>query len=90
MKDKKEKYGNWEREFLEFANSDPVNPPPVLTEKIKNIVSQNLKPAIWKIFSKLAAIQAVCATRSLIVGIPNGRLLPSSLSIQTRFTGLGR
>jgi len=66
MKDKKEKYGNWEREFLEFANSDPVNPPPVLTEKIKNTVSQKLKPAIWKIFSKLAATQAVCATLTLL------------------------
>ncbi|MCP4352090.1 MAG: hypothetical protein GY795_42040 [Desulfobacterales bacterium] len=65
MKDKKKKYGDWEREFLEFANSDPVNPSAVLTEKIKTAVSRNLKPAIWIILSKLAAIQVVCATLTL-------------------------
>ena len=65
MKKKKKKYGDWEREFLEFANTDPVPPPAVLTEKIKTTVSRNLKPAIWIILSKLAAIQAVCATITL-------------------------
>jgi len=65
MKDKKEKYGNWEREFLEFVNSDPVPPPALLTEKVKTTVSQDLKPAIWKIFSKLAGMQAACATLTL-------------------------
>jgi hypothetical protein len=65
MKDKKKKYGDWEKEFLEFANTDPVTPPAVLTEKIKTTVSWNLKPSIWIILSKLAAIQAVCATLTL-------------------------
>ena len=65
MKDKKKKYGDLEREFLEFANSDQVVPPAVLTEKIKTTVSRNLKPAIWIILSKLASIQAVCATLTL-------------------------
>jgi hypothetical protein len=65
MKDKKKKYGDWEREFLEFVNSDPVTPPAVLSEKLKTTVSQDLKPAIWKIFSKLASMQAVCATLTL-------------------------
>jgi uncharacterized membrane protein YfcA len=66
MKDKNKKYGDWEREFLEFVNSDPVTPPTVLTEKIKTTVSQKLRPAIWKIFSKLAAMQAACATLTLL------------------------
>ena len=65
MKDKKEKYGDWEREFLEFVNSDPVPPPALLTEKVKTTVSQDLKPALWKIFSKLAGMQAACATLTL-------------------------
>ncbi len=65
MNDKKKKYGYWEREFLEFANSDSVTPPAVLTEKIKTTVSRNLKSAIWIILSKLAATQAVCATLTL-------------------------
>ena len=65
MKDKKKKYGDWEKEFLEFVNSDPVTPPTVLTEKLKTAVSHDLRPAIWKIFAKLAAIQAACATLTL-------------------------
>ncbi len=65
MIDKKEKYADWEREFLEFVNSDPVTPPALLTEKLKITVSQDLRPAIWKIFSKLAGMQAACATLTL-------------------------
>ncbi len=66
MKDKKKKYGDWESEFFEFVNSNPVTPPAVLTEKLKTAVSQDLRPAIWKIFSKLAAMQAVCAVITLL------------------------
>ncbi len=62
---KKEKDADWEREFLEFVNSDPVTPPALLTEKLKITVRQDLRPAIWKIFSKLAGIQAACATLTL-------------------------
>ena len=65
MIDKKEKHADWEREFLEFVNSDPVTPPALLTEKLKNTVSQDLRPAIWKIFSQLAGMQAACATLTL-------------------------
>ncbi len=65
MIEKKEKYADWEREFLEFVNSDPVTPPALLTEKLKNTVSQDLRPAIWIIFSKLAGMQAACATLTL-------------------------
>ncbi len=65
MIDKKEKYADWERKFLEFINSDPVSPPTHLEEKLKNTVSQDLKPAIWIIFSKLAGVQAVCATLTM-------------------------
>jgi len=64
MIDKKNN-ADWEREFLEFVNSDPVSPPPFLTEKLKNTVSQDLRPAIWKVFSKLAGMQAACATVTL-------------------------
>ena len=64
MIDKKNN-ADWEREFLEFVNSDPVSPPPFLTEKLKTTVSQDLRPAIWKVFSKLAGVQAACATLTL-------------------------
>jgi hypothetical protein len=64
MIDKKDN-ADWEREFLEFVNSDPVSPPSFLTEKLKNTVSQDLRLAIWKIFSKLASMQAACATLTL-------------------------
>ncbi len=64
MIDKKNN-ADWEREFLEFVNSDPVSPPPLLTEKLKNTVSQDLRPAIWKIFFKLAVVQTACATLTL-------------------------
>jgi hypothetical protein len=65
MIDKKEKYADWERELLEFVNSDPVSPPAFLTEKVKITVSQDLRTDIWKIFSKLAVVQAACATLTL-------------------------
>jgi hypothetical protein len=65
MTEKKEKNVDWERELLEFANADPVPPPALLTEKLKISISQDLRPAIWKIFSKLAVIQTVCATITL-------------------------
>jgi hypothetical protein len=65
MIDRKEKYSDWEGEFLEFVNSDPVTPPALLTEKLKIIISQDLRPAIWKIFFKLAGMQAACATLTL-------------------------
>ncbi len=65
MIDKKQKYDAWEREFLKFVNSDPVTPPALLTEKLKTTVSQDLRPAIWKIFTKLAGIQAAYATLTL-------------------------
>ena len=67
MKDKKKKYGDWEREFLDFVSSDPVNPPTVLTDKIKTNIGQSLNPSIWKIFSKLATIQAVYASLTLFI-----------------------
>ncbi len=65
MKGKKKKYEDLEREFLEFVNSDSVTPPAVLTEKVKTTIRQDLTPAIWKIFSKLAAMQAAWATLTL-------------------------
>ncbi|MBU0944469.1 MAG: hypothetical protein KJ804_10325 [Proteobacteria bacterium] len=65
MKDKKDNT-DLEMEFLEFVNSGPISPPAYLTEKVKDAVCQDLKPAIWKIFSKLAVIQTVCATLTLI------------------------
>ena len=65
MIDKKEQYVDREREFLEFINSDPLSPPETLTEKLKIAVSQDMRTAIWKIFRKLAGIQAACATLTL-------------------------
>jgi hypothetical protein len=65
MIDRKEKYADWERELLEFVNSDPVLPPATLTEKLKITVSQDMRPAMWKILSKLAGMQAACATLTL-------------------------
>ena len=65
MIDKKEQYVDREREFLEFINSDPLSPPETLTEKLKIAVSQDMRTAIWKIFCKLAGIQAACATLTL-------------------------
>ena len=65
MIDRKEKYADWERELLEFVNSDPVLPPATLTEKLKITVSQDMRPAIWKIFAKLVGMQAACATLTL-------------------------
>ena len=65
MIDKKEKHADLEREFLEFVNSDHITPPAILTEKLKITIRQDLRPAIWKIFSKLAGMQAVCATFTL-------------------------
>jgi hypothetical protein len=67
MIDRKEKYADWERELLEFVNSDPVLPPATLTEKLKITVSQDMRPAMWKIFSKLAGMQAACATLTLFI-----------------------
>jgi hypothetical protein len=65
MIDKKEKYAEWERGFLEFTDSEPVTPPTRLTEKLRITVSQDLRPAIWKIFTKLAGMQAACAILTL-------------------------
>ncbi|MDH4331563.1 MAG: hypothetical protein OEV89_03195 [Desulfobulbaceae bacterium] len=65
MRDKKKKYNEWERELLEFVNSEAVTPPSILTERVKSTVKQDFKPPIWKIFAKLAGMQAVCATLTL-------------------------
>ncbi|WP_456387632.1 hypothetical protein [Desulfolithobacter sp.] len=65
MRDRKEEYGGWEREFLEFVDSDPVTPPPILTERLRAAIGDDLRPALWKIFAKLGGIQAVCATLTL-------------------------
>lgn len=65
MIERKEKYAEWEREFLEFVNSDSVPPPAILTEKLKITINQDMKPTIWKIFSKLAGIQTACAILTL-------------------------
>lgn len=65
MRDRKEEYGDWEREFLEFIDSDPVTPPAILTEKLRATIGDDLRPALWKIFAKLGGIQAVCATLTL-------------------------
>ncbi|MDH3349025.1 MAG: hypothetical protein OEM02_13120 [Desulfobulbaceae bacterium] len=65
MIDRKDKYTEWEREILDFVNSDPVNPPMYLTEKLKNTVSQDMNVVIWRIFSKLAGIQVGYATFTL-------------------------
>ncbi len=65
MRDRKEEYRGWEKEFLEFVDSDPVTPPAILTEKLRATIGDDLRPALWKIFAKLAGIQAVCATLTL-------------------------
>lgn len=64
MIDKKNN-ASWEREFLEFTDSDPVAPPAALTEKLKSTVSRDMKPAILKIFAKFASLQAACAALTL-------------------------
>ncbi|WP_457574427.1 hypothetical protein [Desulfolithobacter sp.] len=65
MKGRKDEYGDWEREFLEFIDADPVTPPAVLTEKLRATIGDDLRPVLWKIFAKLGGIQAVCATLTL-------------------------
>lgn len=64
MKDKKDKT-DLEREFFEFVNSGPISPPAYLTKKVKDTVCHELNVAIWKIFGKLAVMQAICATLTL-------------------------
>ena len=65
MIDKKKKYADWEKDLLEFVNSAPVTPPSFLTKSVKSSVSQDLRPPTWKIFAKLAGMQAACATLTL-------------------------
>ena len=65
MREKRGKHVDWERELLEFAKTSPLPPPAHLTDKVTTSIRQDLRPALWKIFAKLALIQAVCATISL-------------------------
>jgi hypothetical protein len=66
MRDKRDQYSSWERDFDEFVNSDQIHPPAHLTEKVTNMVSHDLKPDIWNIFTKLAGVQAACAAVTLL------------------------
>ncbi len=65
MKNKKKIPETWESDFLDFVNSDTINPPVILTERIKAHISDDINPAIWKIVAKLAGLQTVCATFTL-------------------------
>lgn len=65
MRDKKKKYTDWERDLMDFVESEPVTPPSILSERITSTVKQDLKLSVWKIFAKLAGIQAACATLTL-------------------------
>lgn len=66
MIDNKKNYADWERDCLEFVNSEPVTPPSSLTVRVKSAIHQDLTPPpSWKIFARLAGIQAACATITL-------------------------
>ncbi len=65
MKNKKKISETWESDFLEFIDSDVINPPVILTERIKAHISDDVGPVLWRIIAKLAGLQAVCAAVTL-------------------------
>lgn len=54
-------------EFKAFMNAKEVTPPRSLTENIFQMVHKDLNPSIWELFSKLALIQMIVGSLSLLI-----------------------
>lgn len=67
MKNEKKPGLDWNREFLEFINTDPISPPNGLSQKVKTSISRDLKPPLWKIFGKLFIFQVAWGTLTLFI-----------------------
>ena len=66
MTDNKD-YSLWEKELLEFIDTKPLEPPPLLSENIKTEILKYQMIVKWIIFSKFASIQAAFATLTLFI-----------------------
>jgi hypothetical protein len=57
---------DWESDFNDFVNSESANVPTALTESVLAVVEAQLLPSAWAVFAKLALIQVVAGSVSLI------------------------
>jgi hypothetical protein len=77
------------RQFCEFIVADPVPPPKQLDESVRRRVAADLRPAPWKIFVRLAAIQVAAGLVTLALcpqfglGFGGGNELLHDLHITT-------
>jgi len=63
----KKDYPVWEKEFLEFIDTRPLVPPPLLSETIKTEIRKYQMIIKWIIISKFASIQAAFAALTLFL-----------------------
>lgn len=56
----------WADDFKEFLNAGDAAPPKGVTEKILAQVDKDLNPPAWSVFGKLALVQAVVGTLTLL------------------------
>ena len=79
-----------EIDSVEFRNTQPVNPPQILSEQIFSRVRRDLNPSIWKVFSKLSLIHFFTALATLSICPQFGvRLLGEGVGLMTYFMQFG-
>lgn len=66
MRDKVDRK-EWMKDFNDFMNAEEIQPPAHLFEQIRSIVHRDLNPSAWLVLSKLALIQAVVGSLSLVI-----------------------
>ena len=79
----------WAKDFQEFLNSDGITPPAKVTEAIFSRINRDLNPPAWAVFTKLALVQAVVGTITLLFCPQFGIGLFSGMGLMSIFMGLG-
>lgn len=67
MKDRKRSNENWGEEFLEFAESEPVDPPLIVSEKICRRIREEMIASVRRVLAKLGLIQLLWSFATLLV-----------------------
>ena len=55
------------REFAEFIEADPVAPGKQMDEAILSMVEKNLRPSLWRVYSKFTLVEVVAGLATLTI-----------------------
>ena len=67
MTKKKHVNEEWGKEFLQFIETEGIDPPIAVSEKIHKAVDKDLNPLTWKVLCKFGFIQAAVALLTLLI-----------------------